>query len=456
MGREANIPGPIPGIVWRLELARSETSDGTFRGSPKQALFGATVGFFIGFGGVSLFGPTTERFIEVMQLSPTQVGLLVSIPLLTGSLLRIPFGAWVDSTGGKKPFLVLLALSLVGIAGLWYTLLTLYPDDLTQAYYPLLLLFGALGGCGIATFSVGIGQVSYWYPRSQQGSALAIYAGLGNTSPGLVALILPVIIHFWGLWAAYLVSVIIVTAGLIFYVFTGHNAWYFQLRKQGVEPAKAREQASEAGQEVFPQKSAFHALAEAAKIWRTWVLVVLYFTTFGGFLALTTWLPTYWQQYFDVSLRTAVIMTASFSLLSSLIRVPGGGWADRVGGERVALGAMLALLVGALLVTFSSNAILAGATLLLVAIGMGVNNAAVFRLVPTYVPEAVGGASGWVGGLGALGGFAVPPILGQFVEWLGPVGYARGFVVYVGLALLCLALIWVLKRASREDATAGT
>ena len=119
-----------------------------FRGSPRKALFGATVGFFIGFGAVSLFGPTANAFIDVMQLSPTQVGFLVSIPLLTGSLLRIPFGAWVDGTGGKLPFLILLLMSVVGIGGLWYMLLTLYPDNLTHEHYPLLLLFGALGGCG--------------------------------------------------------------------------------------------------------------------------------------------------------------------------------------------------------------------------------------------------------------------------------------------------------------------
>lgn len=424
-----------------------------FRGSPAEALFGATVGFFIGFGAVSLFGPTADRFVDVMDLNPAQVGLLVAIPLLTGSLLRIPFGAWVDSTGGKKPFLILLLLSVVGIAGLWYMLLTLYPEHLTQAYYPLLLLFGALGGCGIATFSVGIGQVSYWYPRERQGAALAIYAGLGNMSPGLVALILPLIIYYGGLWVAYLVSLGIISIGLVLYVFTGHNAWYFQFRKKGIAPDKAREKAERAGQEVFPQKSAFHALWEAAKLWRTWVLVGLYFTTFGGFLALTTWLPTYWQQYFGVSLRTAVIMTASFSLLSSIIRVPGGAWSDRYGGERVAFASITILLVGALLVSFSSSPVLAGAAMLLVAVGMGVNNAAVFRLVPDYVPEAVGGAAGWVGGLGALGGFAVPPILGQTVEWIGPVGYARGYLVYVVLAVLCLALIAVLRRTgSQADA----
>lgn len=424
----------------------------SFHGSPRRALLGATVGFFIGFGAVSLFGPTASRFIEVMQLGPFEVGLLVSIPLLTGSLLRIPFGAWVDTTGGKLPFLLLLLLSLVGIAGLWYMLLTLYPDQLTRAQYPWLLLFGALGGCGIATFSVGIGQVSYWYPRSRQGSALAIYAGLGNTSPGLVAVILPLIIMLGGLWVAYLVSVGIVLAGLVLYALSGHNAWYFQARRQGRDPASARRLAADAGQEVFPEGSAFQGLARAARTWRTWVLVLLYFTTFGGFLALTTWLPTYWQSYFEVSHWTAVIMTASFSLLSSLIRVPGGGLSDRFGGELVAVGSLLVLLIGALVTTFASHPVVAGGALLAVAVGMGVNNAAVFRLVPDYVPEAVGGAAGWVGGLGALGGFAVPPLLGAIVEWMGPVGYARGYLVYVGLALLCLGLTALLRRTEGQTA----
>lgn len=86
----------------------------------------------------------------------------------------------------------------------------------------------------------------------------------------------------------------------------------------------------------------------------------------------------------------------------------------------------------------------------LVAIGMGVNNAAVFWMVPRYVPDAIGGASGWVGGLGALGGFAVPPLLGQFVEWFGPVGYARGYVVYVVLAIVSLLLTWLLVAVAKK------
>ena len=426
-------------------------SQPALHGTANRALFGATIGFFIGFGAVSLFGPTAQSFVKVMHLSPEQVGFLVAIPMLTGSLLRIPFGAWVDTTGGKLPFLILLVLSVIGIGGLYYMLLTLYPYHLDQSYYPLLLLFGALGGCGIATFSVGIGQVSYWYPKKTQGWALAAYAGFGNTSPGLVALVLPLLIMFTGLWGAYLVSLALVIVGIGLYFRLGYNAPYFQLRHTGLPRDEREAAASHAGQELFPQASAFRALLVAARAWRTWPLVILYFTTFGGFLALTAWFPTYWQSFFHTTHWTAVILTASFSLLSSLIRVPGGNWADKFGGEIVAALSLLVLLVGAVIMTFSGNFAFSIIGELLVAVGMGVNNAAVFRLVPDYVPHAVGGASGWVGGLGALGGFAVPPLLGHFVGTMGPSGYARGFVVYVALAIMSLVLTGILRLALRRE-----
>lgn len=420
-------------------------------GNPNKALFGATVGFFIGFGAVSLFGPTAANFIDVMKLSPSQVGFLVAIPMLTGSLLRIPFGAWVDNNGGKMPFVVLLVLSVIGIAGLWWMLLTLFPAHLTQKHYPLLLFFGALGGCGIATFSVGIGQVSYWFPKEQQGWALGAYAGLGNTSPGLVAVILPLIIAFSGLWSAYLISIAIVVVGTVLYLFVGQNAPYFQLRKAGLSAADARAAAADQGQALFPQDNAFKTLVEAGRQWRTWPLVLLYFTTFGGFLALTAWLAIYWQAYFHTTPWTAILLTAGFALLSSLIRVPGGSWADRFGGERVALAALTVLLIGAILMTFSAAFVVVVVGEVLVAVGMGVTNAAVFGMLPKYVPHAVGGASGLIGGLGALGGFVVPPLLGQFVAWFGTAGYAWGFSVYIGLAIMSIALTGLLMAARRRE-----
>src|SRR3989338_8305910 len=100
------------------------------KGTPSQGLFGATLGFFVGFAGVALFGSTAVKFQEAMQLSPFMVALLIAVPSLSGSLLRIPFSAWVDTTGGRKPFLVLLLLSLAGMIGVAAIVATRSPDRL--------------------------------------------------------------------------------------------------------------------------------------------------------------------------------------------------------------------------------------------------------------------------------------------------------------------------------------
>ena len=131
------------------------------KGTPNRGLTGATLGFFIGFAAVSLFGPTAKVFDQYMHMSSLQLGLLVAMAQLSGSLLRIPFGAWVDTTGGKKPFVILLSMSAFGMAGLAALLYTTGQENLTMVHYPILLILALFIGAGVATFSVGIGQVSY-------------------------------------------------------------------------------------------------------------------------------------------------------------------------------------------------------------------------------------------------------------------------------------------------------
>ncbi len=417
-----------------------------FQGNPTEGLVGATLGFFIGFAAVSLFGPTAKKFKDVMDLTPVMVGFLVAMPSLSGSLLRIPFSAWVDTTGGRKPFLVLLGLSIVGMLGLTGVIYLYYPDRLSASLYPLLLVLGLLSGCGIATFSVGISQVSYWFPQSRQGWALGTYAGIGNIAPGLFSFLLPVALASLGLGGAYLAWLVFLVVGTALYYYLGRNAWYFQLRDQGVPPEEARTEAARAGQEIFPAGSTKDSLVISARVWKTWALTAIYFTTFGGFIALTAWLPTYWQTFFKVGAVTAGTLTALYSILTSVIRVVGGSVSDRLGGERTAILSLLTMGVGAVLMMFSHNYGLSVFAEILMALGMGVGNAAVFKLVPQEVPDAVGGAAGWVGGLGAFGGFAIPPVMGAFVRAQGAPGYATGFVVYVGLALISLVLAYVLQR----------
>ncbi|MBU2851107.1 MFS transporter [Acidithiobacillus ferrivorans] len=383
------------------------------KGSPSAALWGATLGFFIG------------------------------------------FGAWVDSEGGTRPFIILLGLALLGLLGLYTVLLTLYSDRLGPAAYPLILVLGALAGCGIATFSVGIGQVAYWFPIQQQGRALAIFAGLGNASPALSTVFLPWVTSRWGLSPAYLASAAVMLVGILAYIRLGHNAWYFQFRHQGASVVDATQGAKTEGEELFSHGSAIEGLKIAARTWQTWPLVLLYFTTFGGFLALTAWLPTYGHELFHLSLGTAALIAAGFALFSSLIRIPGGIWSDRWGGEPVAVISLFCLLLGAAITSFSDTLFLSIPGLLLIAAGMGVNNAAVFKMVPQYVGKAVGGAAGWVGGLGAFGGFAVPPLLGWFAERWGTIGYARGFLVYVALAIVSLGLAACLHFSEQKCAASA-
>jgi NNP family nitrate/nitrite transporter-like MFS transporter len=416
------------------------------KGSPTEGLFGATLGFFIGFAAVSLYGPTAHKFNEVMHLSPVLVGLLVAMPMLSGSLLRIPFSAWVDTTGGRKPFLVLLLLSIAGMAGITGVLYTLYPERLNAGYYPLVLLLGLLSGCGIATFSVGISQVSYWFPQARQGWALGTYAGIGNIAPGLFAFLLPLALGTWGLAGSYLAWLVFLIVGTGLYWMTGRNAWFFQLRDQGIAADEAKNVARQHGQELFPAGSLIDSLKISARAWKNWVLVILYFTSFGGFIALTAWLPTYWKSFFAVSAVTAGSLTALYSILTSVIRVVGGSVSDRIGGENTAIMSFLILLVGAAGMTISHAYGFSVISEVVMAVGMGVANAAVFKLVPQEIPEAVGGAAGWVGGLGAFGGFAIPPVMGAFVRSQGSAGYATGFVVFIGLAILTVVLSYVLKR----------
>jgi NNP family nitrate/nitrite transporter-like MFS transporter len=385
-----------------------------------------------------------------MGMSPLLMALLASSPALTGSLLRIPFGAMVDRMGGKKPILILLGLAVCGIAGI--TLMFSLSSEPQPSQYPLFLLFGVLCGCGIAVFSVGIPTVSYWYPQRSQGSALALYAGLGNLAPGMFALLLPYLATTLGFTTSYVLWLVMLGVLLVLVAIFMKDAPYFQYRDMGIDPDPDSLLLS-CGEELFPSGKAVDSLKKAGADWRTWILTYFYFVTFGGFIALTVWLPTYWVELHRVALVTAGWMTAAYSLSSSLLRVAGGFTADRFGGEKVVLASFILVAVGALtmvVTTVSMTAAFVGQ--MIMALGMGFANAAVFKLVPKYTPAAVGGAAGIVGGLGAFGGFVIPPLMGLFVSGGRARGYSDGFVVFLLLAVLALVLFGMLHRfAPRQE-----
>jgi NNP family nitrate/nitrite transporter-like MFS transporter len=301
-------------------------------------------------------------------------------------------------------------------------------------------------------FSVGIPTVSYWYPQKTQGSALAVYAGLGNLAPGLFAFLLPFMVVSLGLTVSYVLWFGMLLILVIFVYIYMKDAPYFQYREMGIE-IDPDALLLACGEELIPSGTALESIRKAGSDWRTWVLTYFYFVTFGGFIALTVWLPTYWAELFGTSLVRAGLLTALYSLSASLLRVLGGYVSDRIGGEKVSLISFLAVGIGALLMFLASqSATMALIGEMVLALAMGFANAAVFKLVPKYSPEAVGGAAGIVGGLGAFGGFVIPLLMGLFVKISGQPGYAQGFSVFLVMSVLALVLFAVLNRWSSKGA----
>jgi NNP family nitrate/nitrite transporter-like MFS transporter len=425
-------------------------------GSPKRGLFMATFGFFAGLTTIVFYGAAGPIFEEHLALTGVFHGLLLGSPHLSKAVLRIPFGAWVDEAGGKKPMLILLASTIVGIAGLVVTLFLTYPHDFGMHLYPLLVLFGLLAGAGGATFSVGISQTSYWYPSDRQGFAMGAFAGAGNIGPGMVVYVLPVLIAAWGLTAAYSVWLAFVFVVTVLYAWYAVDPYYFQLLRQGKDEEEAHETADELGQDIFPSGNTWDSLRESASIRRTWVLVFLYTVSFGGgFTSLSAWFPTYWDLFHGFDLSTAGLLAGVFIVYGSLIRIPGGSISDRFGGENVAIASFSVMAVGAVVMTFASGFWPAFVGMMILGTGMGIANAAVFELVPKFVPEAVGGASGWISGVGGGGTLVILPALGYYTDVFGKVGYARGFSLFVVLSAICAAVAFGLKLYGPEAEAPG-
>jgi NNP family nitrate/nitrite transporter-like MFS transporter len=265
-------------------------------------------------------------------------------------------------------------------------------------------------------------------------------------------MLLPSLVVAIGFTNSYIVWLAMLAVLLVLIGVAMKDAPYFQYRQMGIDIDPDALMFA-CGEELVPSGTALQSIKVAGADWRTWILTYFYFVTFGGFIALTVWFPTYWAEFHQFSLVKAGGLTALFSLSSSLLRVLGGYVADRIGGEKVTLYSFVMVVAGSILMILATRSIgLALVGEMLLALGMGFANAAVFKLVPKYSPAAVGGAAGIVGGLGAFGGFVVPPLMGLFVKFSGQVGYAQGFNVFLALAVVALGLFVILNRYALSEA----
>lgn len=371
-------------------------------GNPLQLALatGAFACCFAIFGSASAMMPLLR---ERLELTPVQVSIALAVPVLLGSLGRIPLGMLTDRLGGRAVFLAVMAASIVPAVLMGWV-----------ADYWQLLLCGFFLGIGLASFSVGVGFVSGWYPPQKQGSALGVY-GAGNIGQSLAAFGAPLIAaaagYAWGFWSFALLTGL----WLVVYALLARDP-----------PRRGR-----------AQSLADFAAPLADRM--SWVLSLYYFLTFGGFVAMAVYLPMFLSDIFALTPGDAGFRTAGFVVLATLARPVGGTLADRIGGRTILLWvfpftALMALFMACpLMSTFTIGALGMAA-----AIGLG--NGAVFKLVPQYFPHSVGSVTGLVGAAGGLGGFFPPLLLGAIREATGT--FLLGFLLLALFCLLCWYICW--------------
>src|SRR6476646_6028455 len=322
--------------------------------SQARALALATISFTLSFAAWGLVGGLASVFTRLYTLTASETALLVAVPVLLGSLARLPMGMLTDRFGGRLVFTALLAFSS----------LAAFVVTLTNSYGSLLVAAFLIGMAG-SSFAVGAAFVSRWTPAARQGTALGVY-GLGTIGQSLAVFAGPVVATRFG-WEVVFRG----TGALLL----GWAAAYFLIARN---PPKAGRPATVA---------AMMAVLRNAPT--AWLLGAFYFLTYGGFVAFSVYLPTLLRAEFGLAPADAGFRAAGFVVLATLMR-PVGGWvSDRIGGAQVlswvfgGVAAFSWLLIWPSMVPFTVGA-------LACALLFGVGNGAVFKLVPEHFPKDTG------------------------------------------------------------------
>ena len=394
-------------------------------GEPRRQLALATLAFVVCFYAWSLLGPLGPDLQDKLGLSEVELSVVVSVPVLLGSLMRIPLGALADRYGGRVVFAALMAYTPLPLIGL-----ALFHDELWSV-----LALGLMLGFAGASFAVGVPFVNRWFPPERQGAALGIYgAGMGGTVLG--GLTAPAIADEFGLTAPFwLAAGLVAVTGAVFYTMARDA------------PAAARS---------GPRPSMFASLSVFRTSGRAWALTLFYFLAFGGFVAMFLYLPKLLTGVHDLTKTDAGARAAGFALLAVIGRPLGGWLADRIGAERVLTASFSATAALALVLAFTYESMIPlTVACLTLAVALGTGTGAVFKLVAEWFPDRVGGVTGVVGAAGGLGGFFPPLVMAAVFEATG--GYFLGFALMSAVAASCLLVLRTLAaRAAVASPSSGS
>ncbi|MBD0843025.1 nitrate/nitrite transporter [Streptomyces sp. TRM68416] len=379
---------PVPGRAW-LMLAL------------------ATIGFAVNFWAWALLSPLGPRFKDTLDLTSFQQSLLVAVPVVVGSLGRIPVGALTDRFGGRMMFPIVSAATIVPV---------LYLGLAGHDSFAALLVGGFFLGIGGTAFAVGVPLVNAWFPPERRGLAIGVF-GVGMGGTAISALTTVKLVDAQSMSTPFLITAAVLA----------------------VYAATAALLLRDAPGRTVPTQPLARRLGATLKLRITWQASALYAVAFGGYVAFSVYLPTYLKTGYSLSQADAANRMAGFVLLAVAMRPVGGWLSDRLGPVRVLAGALGVVVAGALVQSFTPGLVPLGTVAFLaMAAALGAGSGATFALVALQTPaNQVGSVTGVVGAAGGLGGFLPPLVMGSLYGEYGT--YAAGLALLAVVAAAALA-----------------
>lgn len=407
-------------------------------GQQQIALWGSTFAFTVCFAVWTIFSIIGIQIKQELGLNDTQFGLLVATPILTGSLSRLALGIWTDQIGGR---IVFTGVMLCAAVAAWF----LTTMSTFEGYLFAALLVGIAGG----SFPVGIAYVSKWFPKEKQGTVLGIF-GAGNVGAAVTKLAAPLVMVAYG-WhtVAQVWGVALAVTAIIFFLVTADDPEHAARKAGGIKPPSFLQQ-------MAPLKN--------LQVWR---FSLYYFFVFGAFVALALWLPHYLVDSYGLTVGTAGLIAACYSIPASLFRIVGGWLSDRVGARAVmywtfGVSAVVTFVLsyptttyivtgvkGPIEFTIGMGVVPFTALVFVLGFFMSLGKAAVYKHIPVYYPNHVGSVGGVVGLIGGLGGFILPISFGALNDWIG-VRTSCFMLLFVIVTVMLVWMHFAIRRMERK------
>jgi len=402
----------------------------------RRVLVVTTVGYIGCFAVWTIFAIIGVEIQRQYGLSDTEFGLLLGVPFLSGSLMRVVLGVWADRHGGRRLFFGVMVVAAVA---------TWFVADATTV--PTILVAGLGTGFAGGCSAVGLSYITRWYPRERHGTALGIL-GAGNAGSAITKLGAPWVMLAYG-WqgVARLWALMLLCTAAVFWLGSAEDPKQAARRAAGEPAALLKRQ------------------IEPLRRLQVWRFGLYYFFAFGGYVALTVWLPRYLIGVYSLDIRMAAAIAVAFSLPAGLLRVLGGVLSDRYGARTVMYWSFIGSLVctfilsypatdytvhglhGELRFTIATGLPVFIIMLMVLGFFMALGKAAVFKHIPVYYPDQVGVVGGAVGAIGGLGGFVLPLTFGLMTD-LADV-WTSCFMLLFGIA--SVNLFWMHFAIRRQE-----